>query len=70
MEVLLGVSIFIGFVISVTGAVVAYLGGMKEDPNDLGFFLLPRHGKSLMWLTIAGALIAAASGFLALSSAS
>jgi hypothetical protein len=39
---------------------------MKEDPDDPGF-LLPTHGKKLMWLTIAGALLAAISGLVALA---
>ena len=49
-----------------TSAVLGHRGGMKEDPDDPGF-LLPRHGKKLMWLTIAGALLAAISGLVALA---
>ena len=39
---------------------------MKEDQDDPEL-LLPRHGKKLMWLTIAGALLAAISGLAALA---
>jgi hypothetical protein len=56
VEILLGTLIVAGLALSVLAAVLGHRGGMKEDPDNPGFYLLPRHGKKLMWLTIAGAL--------------
>jgi hypothetical protein len=69
VEILLGTLIVAGLALSVLAAVLSHRGGMKEDPDDPGFYLLPRHGKKLMWLNIEGAMLAAISGFVALAQA-
>lgn len=57
----------VGAALVITGALLAYLGGSREDPKGSGLYSIPRFGAVSLFIAVLGALVGLAATFVGIS---
>jgi hypothetical protein len=67
VTILVACLIIAGAALTTVGAIIAYRGRMREDPEHPGLFTIPKGGGVGLTLAILGAVVALASGLIGLA---